>query len=203
MMIKLLLLTALVSISSVSRADEEIAETPPTENEKVAPALRFKAKSIGGEEVDLAKYSGKVVVVVNVASECGVTPQYAQLQFLHEELAEDGLCVLGFPSNDFGKQEPGKNAEIQAFCKKEYRVTFDMFAKVRTKGDDACAFYKYLATQDAKPKGKGEISWNFEKVILGRDGKVIAHFESHVEPTSREFIAVLADALSKEEDSGD
>ena len=181
-------------------AGADVAETPATDNEDVAPALRFKAKSIDGEDVDLAKYSGKVVIIVNVASECGVTSQYAGLQALHEELAEHGLCVLGFPSNDFGKQEPGKNAEIKAFCEKNYRVTFDMFAKVKVTGEDACGFYKYLATQEAKPKGKAGISWNFEKVILGRDGNVIAHFESHVEPTSREFLEVLADALSKEEE---
>ena len=145
-------------------------------------ALRFKMLALDGEEVDLAKYEGKVVMLVNVASKCGYTSQYKQLQQLHEKYAERGLAILGFPCNQFLWQEPGSAAEIRAFCQTNYGVTFDMFAKVDVKGKNACDLYKFLTSLDTKPKKAGKIGWNFEKFLLDRSGNVIARFGSGTKP---------------------
>ena len=174
----------------------EGAPTPATGNEKVGSALRFKAKDIGGKEVDLASYQGNVVLFVNVASKCGLTPQYEQLQSLHKKFNGKGLRVLGFPANQFGKQEPGTNSEISVFCKENYGVSFDMFSKVVVKGKGICGLYRHLVSSDAKPKGKGGISWNFEKVLVGRDGEVKARFSPRTKPDSKEFIAAVEEALA-------
>jgi glutathione peroxidase len=174
----------------------EGSATPATGNEKVGSALRFKAKDIGGKEVDLAAYQGSVVLFVNVASKCGLTPQYEQLQALHKKFNGKGLRVLGFPANQFGKQEPGTNSEISVFCKEKYDVSFEMFSKVVVKGKGICGLYRYLVSSDAKPKGKGGISWNFEKVLVGRDGEVRARFSPRTKPDSKEFITAVEDALA-------
>jgi len=170
--------------------------TPATGNEKVGKALRFKVRDIGGKEVDLASYQGSVVLFVNVASKCGLTPQYEQLQALHKKFNGKGLRVLGFPANQFGKQEPGTNSEISIFCKENYDVSFDMFSKVVVKGQGICELYRHLTSFDAKPKGKGSISWNFEKVLVGRDGEVRARFSPRTKPDSKEFIAAVEAALA-------
>ncbi len=164
---------------------------------KVPPTLSFKMKSLAGKEVDLAKYQGKVVVMVNVASRCGYTPQYKDLQALHEKYAEKGLAVLGFPANEFGKQEPGTNEQIAEFCSKNFGVTFDMFAKVVVKGDGQCALYKFLTAKETNPKFAGEIKWNFEKFVVGRDGQVAARFKSSVSPSADEFVKVIEGELAK------
>ncbi len=161
-------------------------------------ALRFKMKSLNGEEVDLAKYSGKVVMVVNVASKCGYTSQYAQLQELHEKYAEKGLAILGFPCNQFLGQEPGSAEEIAQFCRADYGVTFDMFAKVEVNGENACDFYRLLTALDTKPKGAGKIGWNFEKFILDRNGFVVARFGSGTKPDAREVVSVIESELAKQ-----
>jgi glutathione peroxidase len=132
---------------------------------KVSPVLNFTMKSLDGKSVDLSKYQGKVVLMVNVASKCGFTPQYKQLQALHDKYATKGLAILGFPANDFGKQEPGTNEEIASFCEKNYSVKFDMFAKVAVKGADQCPLYKYLTSSETDPKFAGPIKWNFEKFL--------------------------------------
>ena len=119
---------------------------------KVAPALKFKMDSLDGKAVDLSKYQGKVVLIVNVASKCGYTPQYKGLEKLHEKYADKGLAILGFPANDFGKQEPGTNEEIGEFCKQNYGVKFDMFSKVSVKGDKKCPLYEYLTSKETDPK---------------------------------------------------
>ena len=160
-------------------------------------ALRFQMKSLEGEDVDLAKYAGKVVLVVNVASRCGYTPQYEQLQQLHEKYGEKGLAVLGFPCNQFLGQEPGTSEEIREFCTTNYGVTFDMFAKVDVKGDNACDFYRFLTSLDTQPKGAGNIGWNFEKFVLDRNGFVIARFGSGTKPNSAEMTSVIERELAK------
>ncbi len=159
--------------------------------------LDHKMKTLGGEEVDLAKkYAGKVVLVVNVASKCGLTPQYADLQKLHEKYADKGLALVGFPCNQFGKQEPGTSEEIATFCKENYGVTFDMFEKVEVNGDGACDLYKQLTATETKPQGAGKISWNFEKFLIGRDGKIVARFNPRTEPDDAELVAAIEKELS-------
>ena len=162
-------------------------------------ALSFTMKSIDGNDVELSKYLGNVVVVVNTASRCGLTPQYKQLQELHTNYADKGVKVLGFPCNQFGGQEPGSEADIKTFCSKNYGVTFDMFAKVDVNGESACELYKFLKSQETKPKGTGEIGWNFEKFILDKSGKPIARFGSRVKPDAAEFTSVIEQALAEEE----
>jgi glutathione peroxidase len=165
--------------------------------EKVPPALRFGMKSLAGKEVDLGKYHGRVVMIVNVASQCGLTPQYEQLQTLHEKYSEKGLSVLGFPCNQFGSQEPGTADEIREFCRTNYGVTFDMFAKINVNGEEACDLYRHLTALDTRPKGKGKISWNFEKFIIGRDGEVVARFSPRTKPDDPEVIKVIEAELAK------
>lgn len=183
-----LLLAGVVS-ACVSTADAEEKNVPP--------ALNFKVKSISGKEVNLSKYQGKVVLVVNTASECGLTPQYEELEALHEKYGKEGLSVLGFPCNQFGKQEPGSDADIAKFCESNYKVKFDMFSKVDVNGDGATPLYKHLTALDAKPKGKGKVKWNFEKFLIGRDGSVVARFEPNTAPNDPTVIKALEAELSK------
>ena len=160
-------------------------------------ALNFKMNSLDGKEVDLSKYQGKVVMVVNVASKCGLTPQYKQLQALHEKYEKDGLVILGFPCNQFLHQEPGTAEEIQKFCTVNYGVTFPLFAKIEVNGDGACDLYKYLTALDTKPTGTGKISWNFEKFIIGRNGEVVARFSPRTKPDAAEVLKVIEAELAK------
>ena len=147
-------------------------------------------KDIDGKDTTLKAYAGKVVLIVNVASECGYTGQYAGLQALHEKLADKGVVVLGFPCNDFGGQEPGTEAQIKTFCTENYKVTFPMFAKVAIKGDAKHPLYAALQS------GAGaEVGWNFEKFLVGKDGKVLQHFGSDVEPDAPALLEAIAAAL--------
>lgn len=180
------LICALLVLTTFAQADE-----------KVPAALNFTMKSLAGKDIDLAKYKGKVLLIANTASECGLTPQYEQLQAVHEKYGKKGVAVLGFPCNQFGSQEPGSAAEITTFCKENYGVTFDMFAKIEVNGDGACPLYKHLTTQIVKPKGPGKVSWNFEKFVIGRDGKVVARFEPRTKPDADEVVAVLEAELGK------
>jgi len=163
--------------------------------QKVPDALNFTMKSNDGKDVALSKYSGKVVVLVNVASKCGYTPQYEQLQALHEKYADKGLAIVGVPCNQFRGQEPGSDKEILKFCKTKYGVEFDLLAKVDVNGKDQCELYKYLNAKDTKPRGKGPVKWNFEKYVLDKSGKPVGRFASKVKPDSDEFMAVITDAL--------
>ena len=167
------------------------------EGKKVPAALNFKMRSLGGKEVDLSKYQGKVVMVVNVASKCGLTPQYGQLQALYEKYSEKGLAILGFPCNQFGAQEPGTADEIEEFSRVNYGVTFDMFGKIEVNGDGACPLYKHLTALETKPKGPGKISWNFEKFIIGRSGEVVARFAPPTKPDDPEVLKVIAAEVTK------
>lgn len=163
-----------------------------------ASDIEFKVKSLDGKEVDLAKkYAGKVLLVVNVASECGLTPQYEDLQALHEKYSGKGLCVLGFPCNQFGKQEPGTASEIREFCTTNYGVKFDLFEKIEVNGEGANPFYKHLTAVKTKPQAEGKIGWNFEKFVIGKDGQVIARFSPRTSPKDAEVIKTIEDALAK------
>jgi len=156
--------------------------------------LSGEMKKIDGSPVDLGSYKGKVVLVVNVASQCGYTRQYAGLQKLFETYKDKGLVVLGFPANDFGAQEPGSDGEIAKFCSSKYGVTFDMFSKITVKGPNKAALYKTL-TESADPKG--EVAWNFEKFLIGRDGAVIGRYKSGVAPDDATLVAAIEAALAK------
>ena len=152
----------------------------------------LQTTTLQGRPADLADYAGKVTLVVNVASQCGFTPQYAGLQKLHDELKDRGFSVLGFPSNDFGHQEPGTAEEIATFCQKNYGVTFPMFAKVVTKaGERQSPVYAFLGKAGELP------AWNFGKYLVGRDGKVVAYFPSKVAPESKELRDAIEKALGR------
>ena len=134
---------------------------------------------------------GKAVLLVNVASECGLTPQYAGLQKIYEKFKDKGLVILGFPCNQFGGQEPGSSKQISEFCTKNYGVTFDMFDKVEVNGEGACALYKQLTALELEPKGSGKVSWNFEKFLLDREGNAVARFAPQTTPEDKDFLVVL------------
>lgn len=189
-MLKVLSLLALATACVVSAASAD-------DTHKGGPALQFKMQSLDGKDVDLSKYAGKVVLVVNVASKCGLTPQYKELQALHEKYSDQGLAVLGFPCNQFGAQEPGTPDEIRDFCQANYGVSFDMFGKINVNGDDACPFYKYLTSLDTKPTGSGKISWNFEKFLIGRNGEVVARFAPRTKPDDPQVISLIEAELAK------
>ena len=171
-----------------------VPQVKPQEKAKVPDVLNFTMNSLDGKPVDLSKYQGNVVLMVNVASECGYTYQYEGLQELHKKYAARGLRILGFPSNDFGAQEPGTNSQIADFCKKNYGVEFDMFSKIGVLGSGQAPLYKTLTST---PGFTGNISWNFEKFLISRDGKVIARFKSPVEPLSPELTKAVELALGR------
>lgn len=166
-------------------------------DEKMTSALAFKLPGIDGKDVDLAAYKGKVVMFVNVASKCGYTSQYEGLQKLYETYEKQGLVVVGVPANDFGKQEPGTNDEIATFCKSNYKVTFPLLGKVVVKGEGQTPLYQYLTGKATNPTFGGEVSWNFEKFLIGRDGKVVGRFKSGVAPTDDELVKAVKDELAK------
>ena len=178
----------------VANADEKEGKGSKKE---AGPVLNREMKSLSGETVDLSKYKGKVLPLVNTSSPCGLTPQYERLQALHEKYSDQGLSILGFPCNQFGKQEPGTAEEIADFCTTNYGVKFDMFAKIEVNGDNAADLYKYLTQVDTKPTGKGKISWNFEKFLVGRDGNVVARFEPRTKPESKELVGAVEKELAK------
>jgi glutathione peroxidase len=155
----------------------------------------FTMKSLDGKSVPLQNFKGQIMLVVNVASFCSYTPQYEGLQALYDKYQKRGLVVLGFPANNFGSQEPGSDAEIGAFCKREYGVTFPMFSKISVKGSDQAALYQYLTDKKIHAQTGGEIEWNFTKFLVNRDGKVIRRFEPAVEPSSAEMMSAIESAL--------
>jgi len=155
----------------------------------------FKVKDIEGREQDLGELAGKVVLVVNVASKCGLTPQYDGLQRLYGEYRGRGLEVLGFPCNQFMGQEPGTEAEIQEFCTVQFGVTFPMFSKVEVNGPGQAPLYAWLTAETVGPEEAGDVKWNFGKFLIGKDGKVVARFSPQVEPCSAEIKQAVEDAL--------
>lgn len=161
------------------------------EPEKRMSLYDLTVKTLDGQDKNLADYRGKVLVVVNTASECGYTPQYAGLQALSDATKDKGVVVLGFPSNDFGGQEPGTAAEIKAFCDRKYGVRFPMFEKVQTKGEGQSPVYGFLTAAHPAPK------WNFHKYVVGKDGQVRASFPSKVTPESKELRDAIDSALNE------
>jgi glutathione peroxidase len=157
----------------------------------------FTLDALNGTPAPLANFKGKVLLVVNVASQCGYTYQYEALQALYAKYKDQGFVIAGFPANNFGGQEPGTNAEIGAFCKSKFGVTFPMYSKISVAGKDKAPLYQFLTDKAANPKTGGEIQWNFTKFLVDRDGKVIARFEPAVEPQSKEVVSAVEAALKK------
>jgi len=156
----------------------------------------FTLNSIEGQPAPLAAYKGKIVLIVNVASKCGFTPQYTALESIYEKYKDQGFVIVGVPANNFGAQEPGTNQEIKTFCSSKYHVTFPMLAKVSVKGEDITPLYQFLTDKKANPRTGGEIQWNFTKFLVGPDGRVLARFEPEVTPDSPQVVAAIEKALA-------
>jgi glutathione peroxidase len=157
--------------------------------------LNFSMKDINGVETPIRKFEGKVLLVVNVASKCGLTPQYKNLQALYERYRDKGLEILGFPANDFLRQEPGSDSEISEFCSMNYGVTFPLFAKISVKGKGIHPMYQFLTAPATNPKFPGKIGWNFAKFLIDRTGEVIARFEPKVDPMDAQVTSAIEGAL--------
>jgi glutathione peroxidase len=157
----------------------------------------FTIKDIDGKQVNLADFRGSVVLVVNVASRCGFTPQYEGLQKLYLKYQAQGFVILGFPANNFGFQEPGTNAEIKTFCSAKYNVTFPIFSKISVKGDDIDPLYKFLTDKESNPQYGGDVKWNFNKFLIDRTGNIVARFEPQVKPESDQMVQAVEKALQK------
>ncbi len=179
--LSLLIILSMVTVTAGDKTAESVYE--------------FKLTNIDGKETPLSEYKGKVLLIVNTASECGFTPQYEGLQAVHEEYSDDGLVVMGFPANNFGGQEPGTDDEIKKFCKVNYGVSFPMFSKISVKGDDQHPLFTYLTSAE-NPDFTGEIKWNFEKFLINKQGKLIHRFRSDVTPQSDEIKKAIEKELS-------
>lgn len=154
----------------------------------------FKMKNIEGKDVELSEYKGKVLLVVNVASKCGATPQYEQLQALQDKYKEKGLVVVGVPCNQFGGQEPGTEKDIQKFCTDKYKVTFPMMSKVDVNGEKEAPLYKFLKSH---AESKDDVKWNFEKFIVSKEGTVVGRFGTKTKPDADEVVSVIESELKK------
>ncbi|HNY80722.1 MAG: glutathione peroxidase [Sedimentisphaerales bacterium] len=191
----LLSLSLAMVCSSCKQKAPQTAEPPSA---SASPVYQFELNDIDGVPVKLEAYRGKVLLLVNVASKCGYTPQYAGLEQLYQRYRTEGLVVLGFPANNFGSQEPGTEDEIKAFCTTNYHVTFPMFAKISVKGDDIHPLYKFLTEAAPTQSGSaGPVTWNFNKFLIGRDGSVVGRYDSKVEPLSPELTGEITKALAE------
>jgi glutathione peroxidase len=158
---------------------------------------QFTVKNIYGFDTTLEEYRGKVLLIVNTASKCGFTPQYAGLQELYDKYNDKGFVILGFPANNFLHQEPGTNEEILKFCQVNYGVTFPMFWKISVKGKDIHPLYKYLTSKETDPEFSGSITWNFNKFLISKEGKILNRFKSPIKPMDKEVIEAIENALQK------
>jgi glutathione peroxidase len=196
--VAILILTGGWCLAADDKADRDKPDRDKPSDAKQVPAvLRHTMDGLDGKPIDLAKYQGKVLLIVNVASRCGNTPQYTQLQELHEKYGKQGFVVLGVPANEFGKQEPGTNEEIAEFCRTKYQVGFDMLAKVVVKGEGQCELYKFLTSKETNAKFAGPIKWNFEKFLVGKSGEVVARFDPRVKPDAKEVVTAIERELAK------
>jgi len=182
---KILIITILLVVIATIQAEEQMMNN----------IYDFTMEDISGNEVELEGYKGKVILIVNTASKCGFTYQYEGLEKLYETYKDSGLVILGFPANNFLKQEPGSDEEIATFCRLNYGVTFLMFSKISVKGKDIHPLYEYLTSKESDHEFGGKISWNFNKFLISRDGKIINRFGSKVKPGSDEIINAIEDAL--------
>ena len=174
------------------------SNSAPTAELKTKSILEFKMKDIDGNDVKLKKYKGNVLLVVNTASKCGYTPQYEGLEAIYAKYKSQGFYVLGFPANNFGAQEPGTATEIKEFCTSKYKVTFPMFAKISVKGDDQDPLYKFLTDKETNPEFAGDITWNFNKFLIDKNGKIVARFSSKETPESEAVTQAIEKYLKSE-----
>lgn len=195
-MIKKILFASLM-VASLAMASSAPAKEESEKTDKVKSVYDFAIKDINGKDVKLKHYRGKVVMLVNVASKCGYTPQYEGLQKIYAKYQGQGFVILGIPANNFGGQEPGTNEEIKTFCSTKYNVTFPMFSKVSVKGDDITPLYKFLTDKETNPEFGGDITWNFNKFLVDRNGKIIARFSTKDAPESEKVIQTLEAALKQ------
>jgi len=191
-----LVVVALVGVAVMAYSYGFIFNPSPTEPPKEKNVHEFTMKNIDGSDVKLDTYKGKVAMIVNTASKCGLTPQYEGLQALYDKYKEKGFVILGFPANNFMGQEPGTEKEIKEFCTLKYNVTFPMFAKISVKGEDQHPFYTFLTNKQSNPEFDGDISWNFEKFLVGKDGKVLARFSPQTVPGDPKIAEAIDAALA-------
>ncbi|MBI4854379.1 MAG: glutathione peroxidase [Acidobacteria bacterium] len=192
---KLSLITVLImSLVSLSLfiGCEANASLPPLKEKSI---YEFSMKSIDGADVKMEEYKGKVLLIVNVASQCGYTPQYEGLQKLYTQYKDQGFYVLGFPANDFGAQEPGSDAEIKTFCSTKFNVTFPMFSKLTVVGADKHPFYRFLTEKATNPDSAKEVAWNFNKFLVDKNGKVVASYDSGITPDNPSLVGAIETAL--------
>jgi len=155
----------------------------------------FEMTNIDGNKVSLSQFKDKVVLIVNTASKCGLTPQYKELQEIYDKYKDQGFIILGFPANNFREQEPGSNAEIKKFCTLNYGVTFPMFAKISVKGEDIHPLYRFLTSEETDPQFAGEIRWNFDKFLIDKKGKIINRFHPKITPSDPKLVKAIEKAL--------
>jgi glutathione peroxidase len=185
---------SLVIVSAVALFLVE-AKSSTVKKERTKSVYDFTLKDVKGKDVKLDEFRGHVVMLVNVASKCGYTPQYEGLEKIYERYKDRGFTILAFPANNFGAQEPGTNEEIQQFCRLNYGVKFPIFSKISVKGDDKHPLYKYLTEKETNPEFAGEIKWNFNKFLVGKDGKILARFDSADKPEDEKVTGAIERAL--------
>ena len=179
-------------------AGGEVKKESPKEETKMKSIYDFRVADIDGNDVNLADYKGKVLLIVNVASKCGFTPQYKGLENIYRQYKVKGFEILGFPSNDFMGQEPGTNEQIKSFCQLNYQVGFPLFSKISVKGKDIHPLYKFLTEKITDPNFSGSITWNFNKFLIDRKGNIVSRFGSRTEPQNPEVIKAIEEALQEQ-----
>ncbi len=192
--ITLLFITFLVISTTILIATR--AKENAVEEKTVKSIYDFALKDIDGKEIKLDQYKGQVLLLVNVASRCGYTPQYQGLQKIYDKYKDQGFVVLGFPANNFGGQEPGTDKEIKTFCSTRFNVAFPIFSKISVKGEDKHALYKYLTEKETNAQFAGEISWNFNKFLVDKTGHIVARFDSKDEPESEKVREAIESAIA-------
>ena len=187
----------LVALLVAAFALSSVARVAFADDKKPSSVLEFKVRDIDGKTVDLAKYKGEVLLIVNTASQCGYTPQYNNLEAAYEKYKAQGFEVLAFPANEFGHQEPGSDAEIKRFCTADkYQVTFPIFSKIVVKGEGIHPMYQFLTAKETDPKFAGDIPWNFAKFLVNRKGEVIARFAPGDKPDGDKVAKAIETALA-------
>jgi glutathione peroxidase len=189
-------LTSLAALAGLLVLIPLAARSTADDAKKPASVLDFHVKDIDGKDVDLAKYKGHVLLIVNTASQCGFTPQYTDMEAVYEKFKDQGFEVLAFPANEFGKQEPGSNEQIKEFCSSKYKVSFPLFGKIVVKGAEIHPLYQFLTSDASNPKFSGAIPWNFTKFLVNRKGEVIARFQPRDKPTSENVTHAIETALA-------
>lgn len=176
--------------------------TPSRAAGDAAGIYEFTMKTIDGKEMPLSRYRGKVLLLVNVASECGNTPQYADLEAIYRKYRDRGFQILAFPANNFGAQEPGTDREIKEFCTTHYDVTFDLFSKISVKGEDQHPLYRFLTSEKSNPGFGGDVKWNFQKYLVSREGTIVGKFQPKLNPKSEELTKAIEAALDTASEKG-